>query len=162
MDTDIVATLTPSPVRRAIAVLSLASVAAMLLWIALTTPPNDPVWLALLVLVGVGMLWLAWRLWAATDGQIILTRDGLFDSAGQCLTTIDNIKMVERGAFAFKPSGGFAVQLYEAPGRGWSPGMWWRFGRKLGVGGVTPVAQSKVVAESIILIILEKNLPDPE
>ncbi|TDL85821.1 hypothetical protein [Meridianimarinicoccus aquatilis] len=162
MDTDIVATLTPSPVRRIIAVLSLAAVALMLLWIVLVTPPSDLGWLFFLVAGGLGLLWLSWRLWTATEGQIVLTRDGLFDSSGRCLTTIDNIKMVERGPFAFKPSGGFAVQLKEAPGRGWSPGMWWRFGRRLGVGGVTPVAQSKVVAESIILIILEKNNPEPE
>jgi hypothetical protein len=58
---------------------------------------------------------------------------------------------VERGAFAFKPSNGFLVRLDKPLGRGWAPGLWWRLGRLLGVGGVTSASQSKAMAEILSL-----------
>ena len=33
--------------------------------------------------------------------------------------------------------------------RRWEPGLWWRIGRRIGVGGVTPASQSKVMADLI-------------
>ncbi|PWR03171.1 hypothetical protein DKT77_08125 [Meridianimarinicoccus roseus] len=157
MESGILCTLTPSPARRGIAVLCLSAVAALLLWVAVTSPPNDLGWLAFTVGTGAFMLWCAWQLWAATARRIVLTREGLFDSSGACLARIDDIANVDRGVFAFKPSGGFAIVLKTPLGRDWAPGLWWRFGRRLGIGGVTPNAQGKVLAEAITLMLMEKN-----
>lgn len=157
MDQDIVATLTPSLARRAMAVTALSLVGALLLWVAATTPPEKLGWLVFMVGVGALFIWVSWLLWKATGRQIVLTRDGIFDSSGACLARMDNITSVERGVFAFKPSGGFVVRLKTAPGRDWAPGLWWRFGKLLGVGGVTPNAQGKVLAEMITLVLQDRN-----
>ena len=159
MDQNIVATLTPSIARRFLAVLTLSLVGVMLLWIALTSPPAELGWLIFMVGVGGFILWVSWLLWQATARQIVLTRDGLFDSSGACLAAIDNIREVDRGVFAFKPSGGFVVLLKTAPGRDWAPGLWWRYGTRLGVGGVTPTAQGKVMAEMLALLLLDRANP---
>ena len=64
---------------------------------------------------------------------------------------MDEIDRVERGAFAFKPSNGFLVHLKKPGHRAWQPGLWWRMGRKLGIGGVTPAGQAKFMADMIAL-----------
>ena len=56
---------------------------------------------------------------------------------------------MDRGAFAFKPSNGFMLKLSRKGPFAWEPGIWWRIGRRVGVGGVTPGTPAKVMAEMI-------------
>ena len=63
---------------------------------------------------------------------------------GPSLHNLKNIARVERGLFAFKPSNGFLILLNNPMSRAWHPGLWWRFGRRIGIGGVTPQAEGKV------------------
>ena len=37
------------------------------------------------------------------------------------------------------------------------PGLWWRIGRRIGVGGVTPASQSKVMADLITARLIERD-----
>lgn len=158
MDQPVICTLSPSPVRRAAATLTLGGVATLLLWVVLSAPPRHPG--AMLALFGAGafLLWLAVRLWVATqDRRIVLTRAGLFDGDGVCIAAIDDIAAVDRGVFAFKPSGGFVLRLTRAPGRDWAPGLWWRLGHRLGVGGVTGNMQGRAMAEMIVLVLADRD-----
>lgn len=157
MSRAVICTLTPSPVRRVVAVVVLAAVGLLPIWVLLTAPPAHPGWMLFLLGVGAGMLWLTVRLWQATDKAIVLTRAGLFDSDGTCIAPLADIVAVDRGVFAFKPSGGFALRLSRAPGRGWAPGLWWRVGRQLGVGGVTPNAQGRAMADMIALALSDRD-----
>ena len=77
--------------------------------------------------------------------------EGLRDGNGRLLCRMDQIAGVDRGAFAFKPSNGFLVKLKEPMPRVWQPGLWWRLGRRIGVGGVTPAGQGKFMADMIAL-----------
>jgi hypothetical protein len=70
---------------------------------------------------------------------------------------MDGIRSVERGAFAFKPSHGFTLVMKEKQPRAWAPGLWWRLGRRVGVGGVTSAGQTKFMAEQIALRIEDRN-----
>jgi len=97
------------------------------------------------------------RLWRATDRRIVLTRGGLFDSDGRCIARLADIAEVDRGVFAFKPSGGFVLRLTHAPGRDWAPGLWWRLGHRLGVGGVTGNMQGRAMAEMIALVLADRD-----
>lgn len=157
MTQSVICTLSPSPVRRVIAALVLGAVGLLPIWVLVTAPPSHPGWMLLLLMWGAAMWWLTVRLWFATDRMIVLTRAGLFDSAGICIAPLSAIATVDRGVFAFKPSGGFALRLTHAPGRGWAPGLWWRIGRQLGVGGVTPAAQGRVMADMIALALLDRD-----
>ena len=69
----------------------------------------------------------------------------------------DDIARVERGAFALRPSNGFLLHLHAPGPRAWAPGLWWRLGRRLGVGGVTAAGQSKGMAEILTAMLVERD-----
>ena len=95
-------------------------------------------------------LFAAERLWRATGGRLEVTRTELRTGEGRVLTPISNVKSVDRGVFAFKPSNGFLVTLEEPCGSGWSPGLWWQRGRMIGVGGVVRGGEARAMAEFIM------------
>jgi len=101
--------------------------------------------------LGIAALVYADMLRRATMCEILLTDAGLFDTTGRTLALFDDIENVQRGAFALKPSHGFSLVLKTSQSRVWAPGMWWRFGKRVGVGGVTPPGASKFMAEQIAL-----------
>jgi hypothetical protein len=142
--------LRASALRRAMAAAMLGALGLLLVWLGLTTQPAAG-WRVVLLAFGIGALWVMVRLWQATQGELRLTEAGLMDDAGRVLAPMEAIEAVERGAFAFKPSNGFLVRLDKPLGRGWAPGLWWRLGRLLGVGGVTSASQSKAMAEILSL-----------
>jgi len=153
----LLATLTPSPVRRGFAVAGLSGSGALLLWVALEAVAPGPALRLALMVSGGALIWAAGAIWRATRHRIELTEAGLFDAGGRAICAMDDIRDVERGVFAFKPSGGFVVRLRRAPGRGWAPGLWWRFGRQVGIGGVTPAAQGKVMADILALHLSRRD-----
>ncbi|MDB9943667.1 hypothetical protein OAD19_01330 [Octadecabacter sp.] len=123
---------------------------AMLILLAFVQPPAFG-WQVFLIALGAGTLVVAERLRRATMLGLIMTETDLRDTRGQILTTLDNIKSVDRGAFAFKPSNGFVLRLHNSAPRVWAPGLWWRFSTRIGVGGVTPAGPAKYMAEQIAL-----------
>ena len=155
MDADAVARLGVAPSRRWAALLILGILGAALLWIALAVPPAA-LGLRIGVLVGgLGALWLAVRLHAATGRGLVLTDAELREAGpgGRTLARLDRVRTVDRGALAFKPSNGFVLHLMPGAGEGrvWAPGSWWRIGNRVGVGGVLRAAESRAVAEAIAL-----------
>jgi hypothetical protein len=42
-------------------------------------------------------------------------------------------------------------------GRRWQPGLWWRLGKRVGVGGVAPGHQTKAMAQIIEALLAEAN-----
>ncbi len=154
---DLVAIIRPSGPRRAFAIALLAAMAFLLLYLAFMMPPEDFLWQAFLVAVGLGSIYLAFRFRNATRSTLELRDGALSDSAGMTLCTLDEIVAVERGTFAFKPSNGFLLVLREKKSGHWSPGLWWRMGRRVGVGGVVPSGASKFMAEMIALKLAERE-----
>ncbi len=124
---------------------------AMLVYLSVAAPPQTLVLRIFILGLGIVSLVMADLIRRATDTDIVLTPEGLRDGRGRMLCPMDNIASVERGPFALKPSNGFAVLMKTAPGRAWQPGLWWRLGRRLGVGGVTPGAQGKYMADVIAM-----------
>ncbi len=162
-DGEVLATIDPRPARRGFATGVVGLLGMMLIYLAGTHPPEDPLWLVFLILMGGGSLYLSWLLWQATGRQLELTRTELREAGGRVLFSIDEVKSVDRGFFAFKPSNGFLVRL-TAPttrGRVYAPGLWWRAGRTVMVGGVTSGAQAKSVSDLINVIMIDRagNLP---
>ena len=41
-------------------------------------------------------------------------------------------------------------------GHAWAPGMWWRVGRRVGVGGLTGGAESRAVADALAAMLVER------
>lgn len=160
MNDDVLAIVEASTVRRWIGVMMMASLGGLMIFIALSSPP-EPAWQAFLLITGVASLWMAERMRSATRYRIELTAQGMRTSEGQVIARLADIDKVERGMFAFKPSNGFLVLLRRPGPRIWRPGLWWCSGRKIGVGGVTSAAQTKAMSE-ILLVLLAKRDQDQD
>lgn len=156
---EVLATLKASPGRRMLGMGSLWMLAILLIYVAFATPPSL-VWQGFLLVMGAGSAWMADRMRRATAMQLDLTRDGLFDSSGACLCRVEEVEKVERGMFAFKPSNGFLVKLQRKEANVWRPGLWWRVGRRLGVGGMTSAAQGKAMADILATMAFERTGAD--
>jgi len=154
---DVLATLSASKFRRLFGVGVLLCLGFGLIYLALARPPASLGWQIFLLAVGLLALVLGEKMRRATQGKVVLTAEGLFDGEGRLLAPIEEIEAVERGPFAMKPSNGFTVRLSKARGRGWAPGLWWRLGQRLGVGGVTPAAQAKLMSEALTMLMMERD-----
>lgn len=148
-DDEILAEVRASPIRRGVGLAVLWSLGALLFWLALTRPPANAGFQVMLIAIGLGALWVGEMLRRATTQAVELTRAGLRTSDGEMIVPWDQIDSVDRGAFAFKPSNGFILRLASGAPLRWRPGLWWRWGRRVGVGGVTPGAQTKTMADII-------------
>lgn len=149
MDEEVIIALQPAPARRAIGTAIVAALGVLLIWLALVAPPASALWLAFLLGLGALALWAALRMWQATGNAVELTEAGLRDSDGTVIAAFDEIEGIDRGLFAFKPSNGFLLTLSRPGARAWRPGLWWRTGRRVGVGGLTPRGPARAMADAI-------------
>jgi len=123
--------------------------------------PRDQMALRLVMLVLGGLtFYAAYLTWMATETALILTDSGLRQEGGRLLAEMDNIREVSRGALALKPSNGFTLVLFKGTGFAWVPGLWWRIGNRVGVGGVTPSQSGRYMAEMIAMKIAERPEQD--
>jgi hypothetical protein len=155
MDDEILAVVEPSAIRRWMGIGMLAFVALLVLYVALAAPA-DPFWQVFLLVIGATALWMAERMRRATRARLELTRTELRDTAAGVIVRLDDIAAVDRGTFAFKPSNGFLIRTKEPGPRGWRPGLWWRMGRRIGVGGVAAAHQTKAMAEALSMGVIER------
>ena len=156
MSSEILATVHASAPRRLFGVTLNIVLGLLLIYIALIKPPAHMGWQAFLVLLGVTVLWLGQKMWYATQRVIELTETELRDSSGEVIAYVDQIVSIDRGMLAFKPSNGFIFKVKTAQPRVWNPGLWWRFGRRVGVGGVTPGSSTKMMADIIAAKLAER------
>lgn len=156
MTQDVLAVAQASGARRWMAIGMQSTLGALLIYVALSQPPSFG-WKLFLLVLGGASLWLATRTHAASQRRLELTREELRDSEGEVLAQISDIQGISRGTFAAKPSQGFTIILKKSkrPAR-WLPGVWWRLGRRVGVGGVTPGSQTKTMAQIIESLIVDQ------
>ncbi len=151
-DTRILAEVSASAPRRVIGVGMLWFLGGLLIYVALVTPPSVG-WRMLLVLLGACAIWLGYVMMRATTVTLQLTEHELRDTAGTLLARVEDIQRIDRGVFALKPSNGFTLILKQPQERCWRPGLWWRLGRRVAVGGVTPGSQTRPMADVIAAMI---------
>ncbi|MEL7099237.1 MAG: hypothetical protein AAGM84_10455 [Pseudomonadota bacterium] len=156
MTDTVLATIHASPGRRWLGVISMGLLGFMLVWIAFAAPPTLG-WQAFLLVSGGSAVWLTTRMYQATSHRIELTEKGLRDSSGLEIAAFDDIASMDRGFFAFKPSNGFLLKTKSRAPRVWRPGLWWRTGKRIGIGGVTPGHQSKAMAEIIAIRLAQRD-----
>lgn len=154
----VIARLYPSAPRRAFGAGVLLALGLLLLWMGVAVPPQAFGWQVFLLGFGAAVMWSAVRMWQATVVGIELTRTELREEGGgRLLAHVAEIRDVSRGALAFKPSNGFLLVL-ATPGPGvWAPGLWWRVGRRVGVGGVTSGQEARFMAETIAALIAPRD-----
>lgn len=87
-----------------------------------------------------------------TKARAVIFEDGrLFDDSGIEICHIDEVTELEKGLHLFKPSSGFVLKLKTKRVAAWSPGLWWRVGHRVGVGGATPGRRAKAMADAILM-----------
>ncbi|WP_299557693.1 hypothetical protein [uncultured Sulfitobacter sp.] len=156
---EVLATVYASGGRRMLGLGSLLVLGVMMLYLALTQSPNIE-WRVFMLLLGAVSLWMAQRMRVATANRIELTETVLRDSDGTVIARTSDIDGIDRGFFAFKPSNGFLLRTATAQRREWRPGLWWRMGRRIGVGGMTPGSQTKFMSEIIAAMMAQRELDD--
>lgn len=156
---EVIGFIDPRPARRITAVSAVGLLGTIQIYIAATHPPRDFLWLLFLVVLGAACIYAAWRMWVVTGVRLELTKDELREKDGRVLFTIDEVAHVDRGFFAFKPANGFQIRLKEKTTRGrvYAPGLWWRAGRMIMVGGVVSGRHAKAVADLIKVLLLERD-----
>ncbi|MHA6324985.1 hypothetical protein [Roseivivax sp. CAU 1753] len=156
MSEEVLAQVSASAPRRWFGIVSLVILGGMVLYVAAATPAALG-WQVLLVAVGAAALWLAQAMYKATTLTLSLTREALTDSTGEVIARLDEIRSVERGAFAMKPSNGFVLNMTRPQARRWRPGIYWTFGKRVAVGGVTPGHQAKPMADAIAILLARRD-----
>ncbi len=154
---DPILTITPTPVRRWFGIGALVALGLGMIWTGATAPEGPSLATSFLLALGVAAVAGGEVMRRATEYHIILTDQGLWDSRGIEIARMDEIEAVSRGAFAMKPSNGMTLILRTRKGRVWMPGLWWRVGRRVGIGGVTTAAEAKLAAE-----IIQSRITPPE
>lgn len=142
--------------RRLFAYAVLLALGGVLIYAPIASPPSF-FWTLFMFTLGAATFVLAERMRRATRLALLLTETDLRDESGRVLAQMDEIQQVSRGAFAMKPSNGFTLLLREPQSRAWAPGVWWRLGRRVGVGGVTSAGAAKFMAEQIALRLASKG-----
>ncbi len=147
MEEKIISRLAPSLARRLLATGTTGGLGVVMVWLAATHPAPSAALLA-----GLGALALlsftgAALVWRATALGLELTREELRDTGGRQLFALDDVAEIEKGLLAWKPAGGFAVVLHDAKPRIWVPGLWWRVGRRVMIGGATNGGEAKAMAD---------------
>ena len=152
-----IAVLCPSPARRAVGIGMLIALGGLLVYMGLSTLEAPAAGLVIIAL-GMSALWAGHRVWIATKSSLELMDSGLYSSDGSTIAEIDNVARVDLGIFALRPSGGFQIVLKSPMHRSWKPGLWWRFGTRVGIGGVTPKAEAKAMAEALAALVQEQRV----
>ncbi|WP_425091077.1 hypothetical protein [Tropicimonas sp. S265A] len=151
--------LKPVPLKRYLALAMLYLLTGLLAWVAVFQPPAALGWHVFLWGFALATLVLANATGKATAQSLHLREDGLFSADGVRLVDLADIRAVERGAFAFKPSNGFLLRLKTKQPRGWAPGLWWRWGHLMGIGGVTNKVDANIMAETLATMLVRRDTP---
>ena len=145
----VIAQAHPTAPRRFLGTAMFGVLGGMLLALANQSAPQSMPSALFLGLVGIGALVLSWRFWQATAAGLLLTPAGISDTTGRMVLSLDEIEALNRGTFAAKPATGFALVLRRPARPAWAPGLWWRMGQRLGVGGALSRAELRVMADRI-------------
>ncbi|MCB2130330.1 MAG: hypothetical protein KDE03_14985 [Rhodobacteraceae bacterium] len=153
----VLARIEPAPSRRVLASGTVGAFGLLLIALGFFRPPAAvPLQLFLITLGGLSLL-LAGRVYRATSGALVLTETGIRDGSGRTVARLDDIAGVDRGVFAFKPSNGFVLRLKSAQSKAWAPGLWWRLGKRVGVGGAISGAEGRQMADALSALLARRD-----
>lgn len=154
------ASVSASAGRRVAGFVTLYGLGALLIYLGATHGFSGVLWRLFVLAIGAGALMMGERMRRTSSTEILLTDEGLVTSDGTVLAARDNIAKVDRGTFAVKPSNGFSVILKTKQPFLWAPGLYWRFGKRLGIGGVTAPAASKYMSEMLMASLADEAADD--
>ena len=102
----------------------------------------------LLVVAGV-FGWSAYRMATVPAKGIVFDGKSLETEDGLVLAKMDEIVDVQTSIFAMKPTNGFTLILNSTSKMPTRPGIFWRQGRHMGVGGLLRASEAKSIGKAI-------------
>ena len=110
------------------------------------------------ILLALAGLYGALRFWQASRTGLELTPSELRESGGRRIARVEDIVSVEREAFAvIKPANGFVIATRESQPAAMLPGIWWRLGKRIGIGGLTGAGEGKAMVELLRELIRRRD-----
>lgn len=101
-----------------------------------------------LILLAVAGFYGAQRFWRSSATGLVLTPTELRDTRGRQIVRVADIVAVNRDTFAMiKPTNGFVIAVRDKLPATISPGIWWRLGKRIGIGGLIGAGEGKAMAE---------------
>lgn len=149
-------TLHISPARRVLGIASYAF-SGLVLPITILSNAASLLWVVLFLAFAGLCLWQAWRMYFAGQHRIELWEDALILGDGTLIAPISEIDRVDRGVFAIKPSGGFTIYLKSKAPAASLAGVFWRRGRYLLIGGITPPAATRGMADMLQALLIRRD-----
>jgi len=154
---EVIAGLIPSAPRRMFGTAVLYALGGLLFYLVIAQPPEGLHLVFLLIVIGAASIYGGYKMWDVTGHMIELTEEELRLSDGRVIFRIEDVLKVDRSFFAFKPSNGFLVTLKVPYPKTWAPGLWWRVGKRVGVGGLTSGAEGKLMADTLAAMIATRD-----
>ena len=155
-ENEVLAVARASAGRRILGLTSLGLLGILLIYIAFARPPTIG-WQFFLLIIGGAALWCTDAMRRSTASSVELTPTELRDGDGTVIALVADIQGMDRGVFAFKPSNGFLLKTGTSHPRMWRPGLWWRMGRRIGIGGMTPGSQTKFMSEVLATLMATRD-----
>ena len=152
---DVILKIKPSAGRRIFGIIILCLVAVIMMNYAFGDKAQSIVLRFILLLMAVVFLWQAQANLRFIGAALILKREGLFDDQGALICSLSNINQIDRGWISFKPSNGLLVRMHKPMALKWSPGLYWRFGKSLGIGGMVSPVLTKEMSDKLLLLMQE-------
>ncbi|MEE2775026.1 MAG: hypothetical protein VYE27_08945 [Pseudomonadota bacterium] len=105
--------------------------------------------------IGLTIILISYRIYQNRDKGFIITPCGIFEKNGRLICNFNEIDKIDTSPFSFKATNGFVVKLKNKTTFDFSVGLWWKYNRRLSIGGMISKNESKYLS-----IVFQEKLND--
>lgn len=105
--------------------------------------------------IGLGIIFFCFRIYQRRDKGFLITPKAILEKTGDVICSFDEIDKIDTSPFSFKATNGFVVQLKNRTDFDFSVGLWWKYNKRLSIGGMVSKNESKYLS-----IVLQEKLND--
>ena len=87
----------------------------------------------------------------------LINQSGLFNLDGSIICEIGDIEKIDVSPYTFKSANGFIVILKTKTSFKSIPGLYWRLGKRLSIGGLVSKTESKFLSQALLRFYEEKE-----
>ena len=87
----------------------------------------------------------------------LINQSGLFNLDGSIICEIGDIEIIDVSPYTFKSANGFIVILKTKNSFKLIPGLYWRLGKRLSIGGLVSKTESKFLSQALLRFYEEKE-----